>query len=168
MRHLRTPLGRSTGKDRKDDVAGGVESDCDGCSAGREDTMELASIRIITDDLEGLATFYELVTRTTAVRPAPVFAEIRAGGTALAIGSTATVAMLGPAAPAPGANPSLIIEFLVEDVDAEFERLRPSLADVVLEPTTMPWGNRSTLFRDPEGNLVNLFSRPAGAAATRR
>jgi hypothetical protein len=24
----------------------------------------------------------------------------------------------------------------------------------------MPWGNRSTLFRDPDGNLVNLFSRP--------
>jgi hypothetical protein len=31
----------------------------------------------------------------------------------------------------------------------------------VLEPTTMPWGNRSALFRDPDGNLVNLFSRPA-------
>ncbi|MFE4836295.1 VOC family protein, partial [Arthrobacter sp. NPDC056691] len=29
-----------------------------------------------------------------------------------------------------------------------------------LEPTTMPWGNTSTLFRDPDGNLVNLFSRP--------
>ena len=22
----------------------------------------------------------------------------------------------------------------------------------------MPWGNRSLLFRDPDGNLVNLFS----------
>jgi len=31
----------------------------------------------------------------------------------------------------------------------------------VLPPSTMPWGNRSTLFRDPDGNLVNLFSRPA-------
>ncbi|WP_331460662.1 VOC family protein [Arthrobacter sp. zg-Y750] len=30
----------------------------------------------------------------------------------------------------------------------------------MLEPATMPWGNRSTLFRDPDGNLVNLFSRP--------
>ncbi len=35
------------------------------------------------------------------------------------------------------------------------------LREVVLPPTTMPWGNRSTLFRDPDGNLVNLFSRPA-------
>jgi hypothetical protein len=31
----------------------------------------------------------------------------------------------------------------------------------VLEPTTMPWGNRSLLFRDPDGNLVNLFTRPS-------
>jgi len=28
-------------------------------------------------------------------------------------------------------------------------------------PTTlMPWGNRSLLLRDPDGNLVNIFSRP--------
>lgn len=26
------------------------------------------------------------------------------------------------------------------------------------EPTTMPWGNRALLFRDPDGNLVNLFT----------
>ena len=78
----------------------------------------------------------------------------------LAIPSTATVAMLGEHAPKPGSNDSIIIEFLVGDVDAEFDRLRETLDDVVLEPTTMPWGNRSTLFRDPDGNLVNLFSRP--------
>ena len=35
---------------------------------------------------------------------------------------------------------------------------------MVNEPTTMPWGNRSLLLRDPDGNLVNLFS-PVTAAA---
>ena len=124
--------------------------------------MEFASIRIITDDVDRLARFYETVTGTIAVRPAPVFAEVRTTAGVLAIGSTATVAMLGDRAPKPGTNDSVIIEFLVEDVDAEFARLRDALDDVVLEPTTMPWGNRSTLFRDPDGNLVNLFSRPAG------
>jgi predicted enzyme related to lactoylglutathione lyase len=125
--------------------------------------MHFASIRIITDDVDRLAAFYELVTGTQAVRPAPVFAEIRTGsGGALAIGSTATVAMLGDRAPRPGQNDSIIVEFEVDDVDTEFARLREALEDVVLEPSTMPWGNRSTLFRDPDGNLVNLFSRPAG------
>ncbi|MFD6697970.1 MULTISPECIES: VOC family protein [unclassified Microbacterium] len=123
--------------------------------------MDLASLRIITDDVDRLASFYERVTGTTAARPAPVFAELRTSAGTLAIGSTATVAMLGDRAPRPAANDSVIIEFLVEDVDAEFARLRDALDDVVLEPTTMPWGNRSALFRDPDGNLVNLFARPA-------
>ena len=39
--------------------------------------MNFASVRIITDDVDRLATFYELVTGTVATRPAPVFAEIR-------------------------------------------------------------------------------------------
>lgn len=121
--------------------------------------MDLASIRIITHDVDRLARFYETVTGTQAARPAPVFAEFRTSAGSLAIASTATVAMLGDRAPKPGSNDTMIIEFLVVDVDAEFARLRDVLDDIVLEPTTMPWGNRSALFRDPDGNLVNLFAR---------
>lgn len=123
--------------------------------------MNLASIRIITNDIDRLTGFYEALTGTVATRPAPVFAEIPTDTGTLAIALPATVAMLGDRAPKPGSNESIVIEFLVDDVDAEFERLRGTLDDVVLEPTTMPWGNRSTLFRDPDGNLVNLFSRPS-------
>ena len=122
--------------------------------------MEFASVRIITDDLDRLVAFYERVLNAPAARPAPVFAEFRTTTAALAIGSAATVAMLGEGAPRPGSDASVILEFLVSDVDAEFARLRAELEDVVLPPTTMPWGNRSALFRDPDGNLVNLFSRP--------
>jgi predicted enzyme related to lactoylglutathione lyase len=123
--------------------------------------MDLASIRIITHDVDRLAIFYEVVTGTVATRAAPVFAEIRTASGTLAVASTATVGMLGDQAPKPAANDTIIIEFLVPDVDAEFDRLKDELDDIVLEPTTMPWGNRSTLFRDPDGNLVNLFSRPS-------
>ena len=45
------------------------------------------------------------------------------------------------------------------DVDKDYERLVDYLGnDVVQKPTTMPWGNRSLLFRDPDGNLVNFFT----------
>jgi uncharacterized glyoxalase superfamily protein PhnB len=68
--------------------------------------------------------------------------------------------MLGGAL-APATNRSVFIEFEVADVDGDFARLRLPSEDVVLEPTTMPWGNRSALIRDPDGNVVNLFSGPA-------
>jgi predicted enzyme related to lactoylglutathione lyase len=121
--------------------------------------MSFASIRIITDDLEGLVAFYEQVTGQRAERPAPVFAQFSGPGANLAIASTATVAMLGGAL-APAANRSVCIEFEVDDVDGAFAELEPKSEDIVLEPTTMPWGNRSALVRDPDGNVVNLFSTP--------
>ena len=35
---------------------------------------------------------------------------------------------------------------------------RKSIGEFVQRPTTMPWGNRSLLFRDPDGNLINFFT----------
>ncbi|WP_412160653.1 VOC family protein [Curtobacterium flaccumfaciens] len=124
--------------------------------------MSFASVRIITDDLEGMVAFYERVTGQPAERPAPVFAQFSGPGGTLAIASTATVAMLGGAL-TPATNRSVLIEFEVADVDGDFAGLQLGSDDVVLEPTTMPWGNRSALVRDPDGNVVNLFSRPAAS-----
>ncbi|MNC72834.1 Glyoxalase-like domain protein [compost metagenome] len=54
-------------------------------------------------------------------------------------------------------NRTVIIEFQVDDVEAEYMRLKSFVDNWVKEPTMMPWGNRSMLFRDPDGNLLNLF-----------
>lgn len=124
--------------------------------------MSFASVRIITDDLEGMVAFYERITGQSAERPAPVFAQFTGPGGTLAIASTATVAMLSGAL-TPATNRSVLIEFEVADVDGDFAGLQLGSDDVVLEPTTMPWGNRSALVRDPDGNVVNLFSRPDAA-----
>ncbi|GID30700.1 VOC family protein [Paractinoplanes brasiliensis] len=119
--------------------------------------MNLTSIRLLTTDVDRLTAFYELITGVTAQRPAPVFAQIATPGATLAIGATATMPFLDTAALPAG---PAIVEFQVDDVDAEFARLREDLTDVVLEPATMPWGNRSLVVRDPDGNLVNLFTPP--------
>ena len=56
-------------------------------------------------------------------------------------------------------NRSAIIEFITADVDKIYNGQSTFLAPyLVQEPTTMPWGNRSLLFRDPDGNLVNFFT----------
>jgi predicted enzyme related to lactoylglutathione lyase len=129
--------------------------------------MNLVSIRIITDDVARLTEFYERVTGLSARRYTPDFAEVVTPGATLAIGSTGTVRLFGEGSAEPAANRTAIVEFRVDDVDAEFARLGEVLGDVVQAPTTMPWGNRSLLFRDPDGTLVNLFT-PVGAEARSR
>jgi catechol 2,3-dioxygenase-like lactoylglutathione lyase family enzyme len=119
--------------------------------------MDFASVRIITDDVDSMVEFYEKVTGVTADRPAPVFAELRYRSCTLALGHTSTAALFNNAA-RPAHNQTAIIEWVVDDVDAEYERLRPIVSEWEQEPTLMPWGNRSILFRDPDGNLVNLFT----------
>ncbi len=37
-------------------------------------------------------------------------------------------------------------------------KLKTAVREFVQEPATMPWGNRSLPFRDPDGNLVNFFT----------
>jgi catechol 2,3-dioxygenase-like lactoylglutathione lyase family enzyme len=120
--------------------------------------MQLASIRMITDGLERVVSFYEQVTGVAATRHTPVFAELGLPSFTLAIGHTLTTQLFGEDSARPADNHSVIIEFRVDDVDAEYERLKPMVSEWVQPPTTMPWGNRSILFRDPDGNLVNFFT----------
>lgn len=130
--------------------------------------MKLASMRIITDNQERLVSFYETISGMSAVRYTDMFAELQTPGATLAIGSIQTLAAFGAQEiMEAGKNRSVILEFLVEDVDKEFLRLQGQVATFVQEPTTMPWGNRSLLFHDPDGNLVNLFTLVTPEAITK-
>jgi predicted enzyme related to lactoylglutathione lyase len=130
--------------------------------------VNLVSVRIITDDVARLVAFYERVTGVAAWWANDDFAELRTTSGTLAIGSTRTVGLFGPGVASPAANRSAIVEFLVEGLDATFAALRSDGdLEVVQEPTTMPWGNRSALLRDPDGTLVNLFEPVTDDAVTK-
>ena len=129
--------------------------------------MNLVSIRIITADIKRLIVFFEKAINIPAKWSTDDFAEIATNSFTLAIGSTRTLALFGKEIAQPATNKSIIIEFLVDDVDAEYERMKDLTSDIVQEPTTMPWGNRSLLFRDPDGNLINFFT-PVSAEAIKK
>lgn len=120
--------------------------------------MNLASLRIITADIKRLVQFSENITALQATWYTDDFAEIRTSTSTLAIGSTRTLSMFGDGIAQAANNKSVIIEFRVENVDHEYERIKKFVNDIVQEPTTMPWGNRSLLFRDPDGNLINFYT----------
>jgi len=136
--------------------------------------LALAATRIFTDDVDALLAFYERVTGVAAHRIHPLFGEIVTPSGTLAIASTQTVGLLGAGSAEAAANRSVCLDWLVDDVDADHARLAAiitefvaefgaefelgSAAGFVNEPTTMPWGNRSLLLRDPDGNLLNVFT----------
>jgi len=122
--------------------------------------MNFVSTRIITADVKRLVSFYEEVTGSKLTLYTEDFAELITEAGTLAIGSTRTLQLFGGDHVArPAANRTAIIEFRVADVDAEYGRLADRITGALVQaPTTMPWGNRSLLFRDPDGNLVNFFT----------
>jgi predicted enzyme related to lactoylglutathione lyase len=120
--------------------------------------MNFVSIRIITGDIKRCVQFYQAITDVAPTWLTEDFAELSTPACTLAIASERTMAFFAAGAARPADNHSVILEFLVDNVDREYERVAPLVGDVVQKPTTMPWGNRSLLFRDPDGNLVNFFT----------
>jgi uncharacterized glyoxalase superfamily protein PhnB len=49
-----------------------------------------------------------------------------------------------------------IITLATSDLDATFERLQASGADIVQEPIEQPYGIRDCAVRDPAGNLIRI------------
>jgi predicted enzyme related to lactoylglutathione lyase len=123
--------------------------------------MELVQGRIVTNDVEGLAAFYARLIGTP-VALNEYYVEVPTG--ALSVGfSKCRFTECGEDLPAwpesQQRRDEIILDFMADDVGAEYERIASMGVAWVMLPTTMPWGNRSMIFRDPEGNLVNVFSR---------
>ncbi len=129
--------------------------------------MKLLSIRLIVNDMKQSVTFYEEILGLTAKWFTPDFAEFSTDSITIAIGSTRTMQLFGDNLVVAGNSSPMIIEFLVENVDQEYVRFKNNTPKIIQEPTTMPWGNRSLLFSDPDGNLVNFFT-PVTAEAIKK
>jgi catechol 2,3-dioxygenase-like lactoylglutathione lyase family enzyme len=53
------------------------------------------------------------------------------------------------------------VHFHTEDLDATFEKLSASDAEIVQAPTDQPWGTRDCAVRDPSGNMIRIDQPPA-------
>jgi predicted enzyme related to lactoylglutathione lyase len=124
--------------------------------------MELVQSRIVTDDVERIAQFYAALVGT-AVPLNEYYVEIPTGTASMGFSKRRFTEEQGPSAACTASLGArcgeVILDFVVDDVDAEYERIDRLGVEWVLPPTTQPWGKRSMLFRDPEGHLINLFSR---------
>jgi predicted enzyme related to lactoylglutathione lyase len=124
--------------------------------------MELVQARIVTDDVERLAAFYaSLAGAKVALNE--YYVEVPAGPMSVGFSRRKFTEYRENQAERPRRRNEIILDFRAADVDAEYGRVDALGVGWVMPPSTQPWGNRSMIFRDPEGNLVNVFSDGQGA-----
>ena len=120
----------------------------------------LNSVCIITQDVPGLRAFYQSVLEVAAEGD-DAFAWFSTPGADLSLFSTQRLEEMAPGLMADSGAGNCFLEFEVEDVDKDYERLKALNVQVVKPPTTQPWGVRSVWFRDTDGTLVNFYARVA-------
>ena len=123
--------------------------------------MKLTHTCIVTDDVTRLTASYRDVLQTQPQAFSDDYVEFQTEGGILSIFSRMSQDRLAPGSARAGANRSVMLEFMVDDVDREYARLQTLVVEWVKPPTTQPWGNHSIYFRDPDGNLINFYSRVA-------
>jgi uncharacterized glyoxalase superfamily protein PhnB len=125
--------------------------------------MELVQSRFITDDVAALARFYANLAGTDVVVndyyvEVPTLAQ-RVGVSRVRFSELAE----RPCGPPNGVKcGEVVLDFAVEDVDAEYSRIDELGVHWVMRPTLQPWGRRAMTFRDPECHLINVFSKKEG------
>lgn len=122
-------------------------------------TPSLIYTCLITNDLQQLTEFYERVLQVKAHASGDFYVEFPTNAGTLAIFDAEAQEKYIPGSAQARQNRSAILEFSVANVDQEFVRLQPIVRTWVKPPTTQTYGTRSIYFRDPDGNLVDFFSR---------
>jgi catechol 2,3-dioxygenase-like lactoylglutathione lyase family enzyme len=126
--------------------------------------MQFRGVCLITREVRRLREFYEKVLQVKAEGD-EIFATFPRIGAVLSIFSEQGTEQMAPGSMHSAGTGSYTLEFEVEDVDGEYERLRALGVPIVKPPTTQPWGLRSVWFRDPDANIVNFFMRVTGEHA---
>ena len=119
---------------------------------------DLTSVRYMVDDVDSSINFYtDHLGFTLRMSAAPAFADVVRGNLRLLLSgpkSSAGRPMPDGAQPGPGGWNR--IHLIVDDIEAEVERLRAEGHTFRNDIVTGP-GGQQILLEDPSGNVVELF-----------
>jgi catechol 2,3-dioxygenase-like lactoylglutathione lyase family enzyme len=119
---------------------------------------EIVSVRYMVDDVDKSIDFYtRLFGFEVQMSAAPAFADVKRGNLRLLLSGPASSAgrpMSDGVKPGPGGWNR--IHFIVDDIDAEIDRLRDAGATFRNEAISGP-GGKQILVLDPSDNVIELF-----------
>lgn len=127
--------------------------------------MKFTGVCLVTANVPALVQFYTEILVCQAEGD-DVHAEFVLDGLSLAIFARQGMEEMAPGSMNGAGRGEVTLAFEVNNVDAEYARLTALGVPVVKPPATYPWGARSAWFRDPDGNIVDFYSR--GAANSKR
>ncbi len=114
----------------------------------------VSSVFYFTNDMDQTATFYrDVLGLDQRVRYGEDWAEFAAGGTTVALHGTR-----GAAAPWQGAT----VVFEVDDLEAAMRTLRARGVSFDGDVTEVPEQGRFATFKDPAGNVLQMYEPPRG------
>ena len=118
----------------------------------------MKGVCVITQDIRRLREFYQKALQMEAEGD-DTFTFFSTEGPTLSLFTEQDMERMAPSSMRGAGRGDCVLEFEVDDVDSEFERLTQMNVPIVKPPMTHPWGLRSVWFRDPDGNIVNFFAR---------
>jgi catechol 2,3-dioxygenase-like lactoylglutathione lyase family enzyme len=119
---------------------------------------EMVHVRYMVDDVEAAVDFYtKHFGFTVGINAPPAFADVTRGRLRLLLsGPTSSAGRPMPDGRIPQPGGWNRIHFIVDDIDAEVERLRQQGVTFRNEIISGP-GGRQILVEDPAGNPIELF-----------
>lgn len=123
--------------------------------------MKFSGICLVSENVPALVRFYTQILGCPAVGD-DTHAEFTLDGLGLAIFTRQGMEEMAPGSTHGAGHGGFTIGIEVEDVDAQYERLKMLGVTFVKPPATYPWGARSVWFLDPDGNIVDFYSLVTG------
>ena len=132
---------------------------------GKVDKMQgkIALITILTDDVPRLVAFYRDVLGFVTENPRDDMTEFVSEGVRFAICNRTELveATHHPSFREPARGQAFELAFPMptpDDVDRTYAEIIAIGATPIQSPATMPWGQRTAFFADPDGNIHELFA----------
>lgn len=113
---------------------------------------------ILVRDMGAMRDFYERILGFPLARElAPTWIEYRVGANLLTLAQPSRIAGDTPTPPG-SASLQLAFKVAVADVDRCAAELVQHGVELVEPPTDQPFGHRTLFFRDPDGNLLEIYA----------
>ena len=113
---------------------------------------------IFVRDMAAMRRFYEDILSFSLLRElSPGWIEYQIGGNTLALSRPNRTAKDAPT-PAGSASLQLAFKVAAPDVDRCADELLRHGVDLLEPPTDQSFGHRTLFFRDPDGNLLEVFA----------